>query len=253
MLEKIAEEQYSVGSVSARIGWLLLLTGKVEQRFYLEDAAVRLKWSFESKVLWALMASSLLHRFLPLPRISWLSPWAHIKQIQLRHVKTFRKHMLPWEGGKNIMEKLVSNWSNLKILPEDYVVPPDKRPGKDHLAPVCNTIPVIDLQKAEEGHHRKYTIQQILYASQEFGFFQVINHGVSQKLMDDTMKVCNEFFELPNEDKAELYSEDPLKRCRLHTSNNYASEEFHLWRDILKHPCHPLDEWVHLWPEKPSR
>ncbi|XP_027151617.1 protein KINESIN LIGHT CHAIN-RELATED 1 [Coffea eugenioides] len=50
MLEKIAEEQHSVGSVSARIGWLLLLTGKVEQALpYLEDAAERLKESFGSK------------------------------------------------------------------------------------------------------------------------------------------------------------------------------------------------------------
>lgn len=50
MVEKIPEEQHSVGSVSARIGWLLLLTGKVEQAIpYLEDAAERLKESFGSK------------------------------------------------------------------------------------------------------------------------------------------------------------------------------------------------------------
>ncbi|CAI9107659.1 OLC1v1007067C1 [Oldenlandia corymbosa var. corymbosa] len=50
MLDKIAEEQHSVGSVSARIGWLLLLTSKVEESLpYLEDAAERLKESFGSK------------------------------------------------------------------------------------------------------------------------------------------------------------------------------------------------------------
>lgn len=50
MLEKLPQEQHSVGSVSARIGWLLLLTGKVEQAIpYLEDAAERLKESFGSK------------------------------------------------------------------------------------------------------------------------------------------------------------------------------------------------------------
>ncbi|KAL2238761.1 UNVERIFIED_CONTAM: Protein KINESIN LIGHT CHAIN-RELATED 2 [Sesamum indicum] len=50
MLEKQPQEQHSVGSVSARIGWLLLLTGKVEQAIpYLEDAAERLKESFGSK------------------------------------------------------------------------------------------------------------------------------------------------------------------------------------------------------------
>ncbi|CAA2959882.1 KINESIN LIGHT CHAIN-RELATED 1 [Olea europaea subsp. europaea] len=40
MLEKLPQKQHSVGSVSARIGWLLLLTGKVEEAIpYLEDAA----------------------------------------------------------------------------------------------------------------------------------------------------------------------------------------------------------------------
>ncbi|KAL6978667.1 hypothetical protein U1Q18_020332 [Sarracenia purpurea var. burkii] len=50
MLEKIPQEQHSEGSVSARIGWLLLLTGKVQQAIpYLESAAERLKECFGSK------------------------------------------------------------------------------------------------------------------------------------------------------------------------------------------------------------
>ncbi|CAK9150016.1 unnamed protein product [Ilex paraguariensis] len=50
MLEKLPQEQHSVGSVSARVGWLLLLTGKVEQAIpYLEDGAERLKESFGAK------------------------------------------------------------------------------------------------------------------------------------------------------------------------------------------------------------
>ncbi|CAH9129502.1 unnamed protein product [Cuscuta epithymum] len=50
MLDKIPQEQHSVGSVSARIGWLLLLMGKVEEGIpYLEDAAERLKESFGPK------------------------------------------------------------------------------------------------------------------------------------------------------------------------------------------------------------
>ncbi|XP_065875070.1 protein KINESIN LIGHT CHAIN-RELATED 2 [Euphorbia lathyris] len=50
LLEKIPQEQHSEGSVSARIGWLLLLTGKVHQAIpYLESAAERLKESFGSK------------------------------------------------------------------------------------------------------------------------------------------------------------------------------------------------------------
>ncbi|OIW01694.1 hypothetical protein TanjilG_01201 [Lupinus angustifolius] len=50
LLEKLPQEQHSEGSVSARIGWLLLLTGKVQQAIpYLESAAERLKESFGPK------------------------------------------------------------------------------------------------------------------------------------------------------------------------------------------------------------
>lgn len=50
LLEKLPQEQHSEGSVSARIGWLLLLTGKVPQAIpYLETAAERLKESFGPK------------------------------------------------------------------------------------------------------------------------------------------------------------------------------------------------------------
>ncbi|KAL9264330.1 KINESIN LIGHT CHAIN-RELATED 2-like protein [Drosera capensis] len=47
LLEKFPQEQHSVGSVSGRIGWLLLLTGKVAEAIpYLESAAETLKESF---------------------------------------------------------------------------------------------------------------------------------------------------------------------------------------------------------------
>ncbi|GAV90183.1 TPR_10 domain-containing protein/TPR_12 domain-containing protein [Cephalotus follicularis] len=50
VLEKLPQEQHSEASVSARIGWLLLLTGKVPQAIpYLETAAERLKESFGPK------------------------------------------------------------------------------------------------------------------------------------------------------------------------------------------------------------
>ena len=50
MLERIPQEQHMEGNVSARIGWLLLLTGKVEQAVaYLESAAERMKESFGPK------------------------------------------------------------------------------------------------------------------------------------------------------------------------------------------------------------
>ncbi|XVF71987.1 hypothetical protein PTKIN_Ptkin12aG0084700 [Pterospermum kingtungense] len=148
------------------------------------------------------------------------------------------------------MEKLVSSWCKDQSLPESYIVPPETRPGKLSI-PSGNTIPVLDL--GEASINRSYAIQKVLKASQEFGFFQVLNHGVSENVLNDTMNVVKELFEMPMEYKASLYSEDPNKVCRLYTSNiNYGGEKFHFWRDVLKHPCHPLEECIKFWPEKPT-
>ncbi|KAI3773010.1 hypothetical protein L6452_04207 [Arctium lappa] len=151
------------------------------------------------------------------------------------------------------MDKLLSSWSStVESLPENYVFPVDSRSG-DATVPICNTLPVIDLTTTL-SHDRQDAVQQILEACQDFGFFQVINHGIDDDLVSDTMRVVKEFFDMPNEDKAGVYSEDSSKKCRLYTSTyDYENEEIHLWRDNLRHHCHPIDDFIHLWPEKPAR
>ncbi|XVE72951.1 hypothetical protein DITRI_Ditri11bG0078700 [Diplodiscus trichospermus] len=146
------------------------------------------------------------------------------------------------------MEKLISSWYKDQSLPESYIFPPDKRPGK-FLVARCNTIPVVDLG----DYNRTDLVQQIFKASQEFGVFQVVNHGVPEKVISDTRSVFKEFFEMPAEDKASLlHSEDP-KGCKLITSSSHHDrEKIHLWRDNLRHPCHPLEECIKFWPEKPT-
>ncbi|GJY34604.1 hyoscyamine 6-dioxygenase-like protein [Tanacetum coccineum] len=146
------------------------------------------------------------------------------------------------------MDNLVSTWSKYaQILPENYVFPIGERPGSAEV-PFCSNIPLIDLAAAQSP---RQTIQEIRAACQEFGFFQVINHGVSQDLIDDTMKVAKDFFNMANEEKAKFYSTDPSKSCRVSTAS-YHDDKEHFWRDNLRHQCHPLNEYVHSWPEKPT-
>ncbi|CAN1131667.1 Protein DOWNY MILDEW RESISTANCE 6 [Linum perenne] len=111
------------------------------------------------------------------------------------------------------MAKLVSSWyKQVKSLPESYILPPDERPGI-HPIPVSDQIPVVDLERPD-------STQLILKACQEFGFFQVINHGVKESLMDEGMKVFSEFFDMAEEEKAEFYSEEPQSiPCVVSTSS----------------------------------
>lgn len=70
------------------------------------------------------------------------------------------------------MEKLVSNWSNIQSVPENYIFPPETRPGEDLKVPFSHSIPIIDLNEAHNGDTTN-TTQQIIKAAREFGFFQV--------------------------------------------------------------------------------
>lgn len=84
---------------------------------------------------------------------------------------------------------------------------------------------------------------------------QVINHGVPEKLMEETISVLKEFFQLPDDAKKDYYSEDfSSSDCILFTScMNYGNEKVHQWRDFLKHSCHPVDKWQEFWPVNPVR
>jgi hypothetical protein len=70
------------------------------------------------------------------------------------------------------MEKPISNWSNIKSVPENYIFPLESRPG-DLKIPISSNIPIIDLNEAQKGD-KANTIHQIIKAAQEFGFIQVL-------------------------------------------------------------------------------
>ncbi|XP_006352743.1 hyoscyamine 6-dioxygenase-like [Solanum tuberosum] len=144
---------------------------------------------------------------------------------------------------------LVSSWcKNVKTLPESYIFPEDQRPGEP-IVPLSGSSPIIDLTIHEHDQ-----AQQIIKASQDFGYFQVINHGISETLLEETVDVLKEFFNMPAKEKAKYYSVDPNSKCKLYTSTiNYSNEDKHYWRDALAHHCHPLQHYLPFWPEKPTR
>lgn len=139
-----------------------------------------------------------------------------------------------------------------KAVPEDYIYPLGMRPPTD--APICKEIPVIDLSLAmgSDVHDRAKVAEQLLKAFEGCLGFQVINHGVSEKLMENAMEVCNEFFNLPTEDKEKTISEWTNSRSTGHYSGGeHPKENIHLWRDTLIHKCQPSENVIDSWPEKP--
>lgn len=87
-----------------------------------------------------------------------------------------------------------------------------------------------------------------------------MNHGVPEKLREEVMKVCEEFFELPEEEKNKMGGgKHVLDPIRYGTSFNTAIDKTYYWRDFLKvfvfpdfySPIQPTKSWLlllfYLW------
>jgi len=150
----------------------------------------------------------------------------------------------------SIIEKLISNGINNLQVQDRYILPPDERPQMSEISH-SECIPVVDL-KDLDGPNRTTIVGEIRRACEEDGFFQIVNHGVPENVMKSMMGIAKEFYEMPVEDRACFYSEDIKQPVRLSTSFNIGIDGVLNWVDYFSQPCHPLEEVIGSWPEKPA-
>ncbi|XP_060197843.1 protein SRG1 [Lycium barbarum] len=140
-------------------------------------------------------------------------------------------------------------------IPERFVRDVIERPKLATVTtPSCNlNIPVVDLSKILNSQDFHYEIMKLSSACEEWGFFQVINHGIDLELLERMEKIAMEFFMLPLEEKqkypmapgtvqgygqAFVFSEDQ----KLDWCNMFAlGVEPHFIRNPKLWPTKPLD------------
>ncbi|CAI9302675.1 unnamed protein product [Lactuca saligna] len=89
------------------------------------------------------------------------------------------------------------------VIPGQYIKPQSERPS------FClkeMNIPVIDMTSLMTS--REETMKQISEACREWGFFQLVNHGVGIELVDRVREIWREFFHEPMEVK-QKYANTP--------------------------------------------
>ncbi|KAJ4971119.1 hypothetical protein NE237_004218 [Protea cynaroides] len=96
----------------------------------------------------------------------------------------------------------------VSAIPDRYVKPPSERPEPQPVIEEAN-IPLIDLGDLLAGDDHSTILNQISEACRDWGFFQVVNHGVSEELMHRTLQLWGHFFYLPIEEKL-IYANSPL-------------------------------------------
>eukprot|EP00253_Pinus_taeda_P030590 PITA_30590 len=111
-----------------------------------------------------------------------------------------------------IIEKFISNGVNNVKVQDRYILPPHDRPQMT----------------------------------------EIVNHGVPKNVMKSMMGIAKEFYEMAVEDPACLYSEDVNQPVRFSTGFNFRRDKVLHWIDYFTDPCHPLEEVIGYWPEKPA-
>ncbi|KAL6839898.1 hypothetical protein ACP4OV_029708 [Aristida adscensionis] len=86
--------------------------------------------------------------------------------------------------------------ARLATVPERYIRDGDDRPDGANVSAQAQ-IPVIDVGELSGDDE----LNKLRLACEEWGFFQVVNHGIEHELLDETEKVAREFFMLPLEEK----------------------------------------------------
>ncbi|CAL5189056.1 unnamed protein product [Lathyrus oleraceus] len=141
--------------------------------------------------------------------------------------------------------QLANESSPLSVTPK-FILPESKRPNHSEVKSL-DSIPIIDL-----SYSSLEVIHKISKACEEFGFFQVVNHGVPEQVCHKMMKAITNLFELPSEERESLYSTDHTKSVRF--LNYYlkveGGEKIKCWSECFSHPWYPIDDTISLLPEK---
>ncbi|KAJ0080707.1 hypothetical protein Patl1_10269 [Pistacia atlantica] len=95
----------------------------------------------------------------------------------------------------------------LTTLPPRYVRS-DQDPPFTSNATSLPPLPVIDLQKLLSGDLTDSELDKLHDACKEWGFFQLINHGVSSSLVEKVKIETQEFFNLPMEEKKKYWQKE---------------------------------------------
>lgn len=87
------------------------------------------------------------------------------------------------------------------FLPPKFIRDDDERPKMEYNK-FSDEIPVISLAGIDKtGEERVEICRKIVAACEDWGIFQVVDHGVDSEVIGEMTRLASEFFALPPEEK----------------------------------------------------
>ncbi|XP_057783467.1 1-aminocyclopropane-1-carboxylate oxidase homolog 1-like [Salvia miltiorrhiza] len=130
-------------------------------------------------------------------------------------------------------------------LPRIFLHPPESLKDIRTAAGAQFEFPVIDLERFDRDPSvRRKVVGEIREAAETWGFFQVVNHGIPIRSLEDMLDGVGGFMELDTEIKKQYYTRDFMKPFRFNSNFDLFSAPAANWRDsfycvVAPTPPHP--------------
>ncbi|CAI0392875.1 unnamed protein product [Linum tenue] len=138
-----------------------------------------------------------------------------------------------------------------KTLHANFIRDEDERPRVAYNQ-FSNEIPVISLADGtNEEAKRREVCKQIVKACEEWGIFQVVDHGIDSDLISNMTRLALEFFALPPDEKLR-FDMSGGKKGGFIVSSHLQGEAVQDWREIVTYFSYPIrNRDYSRWPDKP--
>lgn len=134
-----------------------------------------------------------------------------------------------------------------KTLPSRYIQPPEERLAASKILAAGElSVPVIDVSDWTNPR----VAEEICEAASTFGFFQIVNHGVSAEELHAVRMAARGFFGLPVEERKRYWKGSSVSETMwMMTSFTPNKEQVLEWRDFVKFEYLPqTEDFAATWP-----
>ncbi|XP_059071734.1 flavonol synthase/flavanone 3-hydroxylase-like [Cryptomeria japonica] len=138
--------------------------------------------------------------------------------------------------------------SGIETIPLQYV-----RTDLEKSKPHDTKVPVIDWHALGSPHLQQETIAAISTAAQNWGFFQIVNHGIPRSIISRMQAVGKAFFDLPLEEKELYKNEQAGSPIGYGSKLGYSPDAKLDWGDYYYNvTLPPHSRNMSKWPKQPS-
>ncbi|KAL2463655.1 1-aminocyclopropane-1-carboxylate oxidase-like protein 1 [Forsythia ovata] len=123
--------------------------------------------------------------------------------------------------------------AGLQKIPKIFVRPAEELAEDLNHKRAQIEVPVIDLGGLDKADRRKQIAEEVRTASETWGFFQVVNHGIPLNVLDGMLDGIQKFNEQDVEEKKKYYTRDNTRRVRFMTNHDLFRSRTANWRDTL--------------------